>query len=149
MKRRLGSQIGLAGVLVRPACSKWIQCVSGQEQRAASNYEWPQFCVNKLPLKTRVHSKRKVKKWNVGRELLWLVVPCCGTFKQEEETDRLKKRIEIPEIDPNAYGDLVHDNAGIWNQWGKDISFSSDLGTTGQTFRKYIAGSLPSSFPQK
>lgn len=74
--------------------------------------------------------------------------PCCGTFRQEEETDRLKERIEIPEIDPNAYGDLVHDNAGILNQWGKDISFSSDLGTTGQTFGKYIAGSLPNSLPQ-
>lgn len=47
------------------------------------------------------------------------MVPCCGTFKQEEETDRLKERIEIPEIDPNAYGDLVHGNDGILNQWGK------------------------------
>jgi hypothetical protein len=58
------------------------------------------------------------------------------------------ERIESPEIDPNAYGDLVYGNDGILNQWGKDMLFCRDLGTSGQTFGKYIAGSLPGFFPQ-
>ena len=31
---------------------------------------------------------------------------------------------------------------------GKDALFNNDLGTTGQTFGKYIAGSLPNFSPQ-
>lgn len=31
---------------------------------------------------------------------------------------------------------------------GKNVLFNNDLGTTGQTFGKYIAGSLPNSLPQ-
>lgn len=31
---------------------------------------------------------------------------------------------------------------------GKNVLFSNDLGTTGQTFGKYISGSLPNSLPQ-